>query len=324
MIAAITRPCLALVVAIFAVWPRISYSQEFPGRPLKIVVGFAPGGSSDMAARAIADLLPKQLGQSVIVENKPGAGGLNAADQVAKSLPDGYTLLLVASAHAVTGAMRRQLPFDPVSDFTWLSTLVSYGMVYGVRSDSPYKSLGDLISAARTAPRSLSYYSFGVGTAHHLLGEWLNAATGIELVHVPYRGSSQALSDFVAGRVDLMIDTMTFALPQAEGGNLRALAVTSRDRPGLMAEVPFSGSLVEGLEYESWLGLAAPKNLPPDVAERLAQATREVVRSPEFIAKMSALGATAKESTSAGFRSRVERDIAHFKSIVNARSIGQE
>ena len=321
MIAAVARPCFALALAILTAWPAAAAAQEFPSRPLRIVVGFAPGGSSDITARAIADLLPNRLGEPVIVENRPGAGGLSAADQVAKSPADGYTLLLVASAHAVTAAMRRHLPFDPVNDFTWLSTLVTYGMVYGVRPDSPYASLRDLIAAARAAPRSLSYYSVGVGTAHHLLGEWLNAGAGIELVHVPYRGSSQALADFLAGRVDLMIDTMTFALPQAQAGKMRALAVTSRNRVGPMADVPFSGSVIEGLEYDSWLGLAAPKNLAPDAAVRLAEAIQEAVRSPGFIAKMAALGADAKECTPVEFRSRVEGDIENFKRIVSARSI---
>jgi tripartite-type tricarboxylate transporter receptor subunit TctC len=321
MIAAVTRSCLALALVIPAARSAAAKAQEFPGRPLRIVVGFAPGGSSDITARAIADLLPNRLGRPVIVENRPGAGGLSAADQVAKSPADGNTLLLVASAHAVTAAMRRELPFDPVNDFTWLSTLVTYGMVYGVRPDSPYTSLRDLIAAAKAAPGSLSYYSVGVGTAHHLLGEWLNAGAGIELVHVPYRGSSQALTDFVAGRVDLMIDTMTFALPQAEAGRLRPLAVTSRHRVGPMVDVAFSGSVIEGLEYESWLGLAAPKNLAPDAAARLAKAVQEAVRSPPFIAKMAALGADAKESTPAEFRSRVEQDIENFKRIVSARSI---
>jgi tripartite-type tricarboxylate transporter receptor subunit TctC len=220
--------------------------------------------------------------------------------------------------------MRRQLPFDALDDFTWLSTLVTYGMVYGVRTDSPFRSLGDLVTAAKAAPKSLSYYSVGVGTAHHLLGEWLNAATGIELLHVPYRGSAAALTDFLAGRVDLMIDTMTFALPQTEGGKVRPLAVTSKDRPDAMKDIPFSGTVAEGLEYESWLGLIAPKGLPPDVLDRLSTAIRESVASPEFAAKMTPLGATARVSAPAAFRARVERDIAHFKRVVAARSIAPE
>lgn len=293
-------------------------------RPVRIVVGFAPGGSTDIAARALAEPLAGRLGQPVIVENRPGAGGLSAAEQVAKSLPDGTTLLLVASAHAVTAAMRRELPFDPVSDFTWLSTLVTYPMVFGVRPDSPFDSLGDVIAAARVRPGALSYYSVGTGTAHHLLGEWLNAAAGIDLVHVPYRGSSQALPDFLAGRVDLMIDTMTFALPQAQAGRMRPLAVTARNRSGAMAEVPLSGAVIPGLAYESWLGVAAPRDLGADTAARLAAAIREEVRNPAFAAAMATLGADASDSTPAAFRARVEHDIAVFGRVVSARAIARE
>ena len=323
----------ALSRAVLAILPGIvltlllalpAAADQPPGRPLRIVVGFAPGGSTDITARALADPLASRLGQPVIVENRPGAGGLTAADLVAKSAPDGTTLLLVASAHAVTAAMRRELPFDPVDDFTWLSTLVTYSMVYGVRPESPYATLEAVIAAARGAPRSLSYYSVGVGTAHHLLGEWLNAGAGIELVHVPYRGSSQALPDFAAGRVDLMIDTMTFALPQAQAGRMRPLAVTSRNRSGAMADVPLSGSVIAGLEYESWLGLAAPKNLAPDTAARLAAAIREEVRSAAFAARMAGLGAAAQDSTGDEFRARVARDIADFGRVVSARAIARE
>ena len=316
------RCAAAFLVLILAPAPAVL--AEPSGRPVRIVVGFSPGGSTDIAARAIADPLAARLGQPVIVENRPGAGGLTAADLVAKSAPDGATLLLVSSAHAVTAAMRRELPFDPLTDFTWLSTLVTYGMVYGVRPDAPYASLRDLIAAARAAPGSLSYYSVGVGTAHHLLGEWLNAGAGVELVHVPYRGSSQALPDFIAGRVDLMIDTMTFALPQARAGKVRPLAVTSRNAPPAMAEVPFSGSVIAGLAYESWLGLAAPKNLAPETAARLAAAIRDEVGNPAFAARMAALGADAHDSTPEGFRERVERDIASFQHVVSARAIARE
>jgi tripartite-type tricarboxylate transporter receptor subunit TctC len=320
----VSRSWLALAATVLTLWSGALHAQEFPNRPLRIIVGFTPGGSSDITARAIGDVLSKKLGQPVIVENRPGAGGLTATDQVAKAPPDGYTMLLVASNHGILPAMRRQLPFDALDDFTWLSTLVTYGMVYGVRIDSPFRSLGDLIAAAKAAPKSISYYSVGVGTAHHLLGEWLNAAAGIELLHVPYRGSAAALTDFLAGRVDLMIDTMTFALPQTEGGKVRPLAVTSKDRPQAMKDIPSAGSVAEGVEYDSWLGLIAPKGLPPEVLERLSRAIRESVASPEFAAKMTPLGATARVSTPAEFRARVERDIAHFKRVVAARNIAPE
>ena len=298
--------------------------DEYPGRPVRIVVGFAPGGSSDTAARLVAERLASKFGQPVIVENKPGAGGMLATTQILREPADGYSLLLLASAHSVAAAMRATLPFDPVNDLEWISTVATYGMVFGVRSNSPYGSLAEIIAAARAKPGSINFYSVGFGTGHHLLGEWLNAATGAQLLHVPYRGSSLALTDFLGGRVDLMIDTMTFAYPQTLAGAVRPLAVTTKRVPPELKHVPYSGDVVAGLEYESWLGIAAKKGIPDRVAERLKQDVVEIVQSDDFKKRMQELGANASPSTAVDFASRVRREIDEFNKVIDARGIERQ
>jgi tripartite-type tricarboxylate transporter receptor subunit TctC len=179
--------------------------NEYPDRQVRLVVEFAPGGSSDTAARLVAERLAQKLGQPGIVENKPGAGGMNATTQLLREPADGYSLLLLASAHSVAAAVRANLPFDPVHGLECISTVATYGMVFGVRPDSPSSSLAEIVAAAKAKPGSISFYSIGLRTGHHLLGDWLNAATGAQLLRVLYRASSQALTDSLGGRVDLTI-----------------------------------------------------------------------------------------------------------------------
>eukprot|EP01031_Cornospumella_fuschlensis_P053608 gene53608-biopygen7937 len=185
--AALSAFAASVLIAVTALPARAQ--EAYPTHPVKIIVGFAPGGSSDIVARLVAEKLTVRLGKPVVVENKPGAGGFLATSQVLRQPADGYSLLLLASAHSVTAAMRASMPFDPVEDLDWLTTAATYGMVFGVRPDSPYASFVDIIAAAKSKPKTLTYYSVGDGTAHHLLGEWLSAATGTEFIHVPYRGS---------------------------------------------------------------------------------------------------------------------------------------
>jgi tripartite-type tricarboxylate transporter receptor subunit TctC len=299
-------------------------ADDYPNRVVRIVVGFAPGGSSDTTARLVGDRLSKRLGQPVIIENKPGAGRMLATTQVLNEPSDGHTLLLLASAHSVAAAMRAKLPFDPVDDLEWISTVSTYSMVVGVRPGSPYNSLAELIAAAKAKPGSVSFYSVGFGTGHHLLGEWINAATGAGLVHVPYRGSTPALADFLGGRVDVMIDTMTFAYPQSLAGSVRPLAVTTREVPAEMNNVAFSGDVVPGLAYESWLGIAAKKGITPKVADRLRQEIMAIVKSDDFQKKMRALGANATPSRAAEFAGRVKREITEFNKVIDARGIERQ
>lgn len=295
-----------------------------PAKPVRILVGFAPGGSSDIVARLIAPGLAASLGQQVIVENKPGAGGALAADMVAKSAPDGTTLLLAPSGHGTMAAMRSTLPFKPVDDFAWITTLTRYPMVFAVSPSSPIRNLTDLLATAKAKAGSLTYSSVGVGTAHHLIGEWLNAETGANLVHVPFKGGTAAATEVIAGRIDLLIETMTLALPMVLSGQLRALAVSSDSPVSAMPQVPTASTVVPTLRYESWLGLAAAGGTPSEAVRGLHAALMKVLDDAPVKQRLSDLGGGAAPSTPEAFKARVEDDIARFQRVVASRKIDRQ
>jgi tripartite-type tricarboxylate transporter receptor subunit TctC len=314
------RLTLASIIAIAGAAPAAAQG-EYPVRPVRIIMGSTPGGSGDIGARLVAAKLSERLGQPFVVENKPGAAGTIAAEQVMRAEPDGYTLLFTASWHSTVASMRKTLPYDSVNDFTWISTLTTYGMMLGVRQDSPFRRLGDLIAYAKANPRKLTYYSVGIGSGHHLIGEWFLAEAGIEIVHVPYRGSSAAFPDFLAGRVDVMIDTMTFALTQAKAGTVRPLAITSDQPMEELPGVPTTAQVLPSLRYDSWLGLLGPRNLPAPVLQRLNNEMQEIVKLPDVVARLKELGATPRASTPEEFRKRVESEIVMFRQVVEKRGI---
>lgn len=296
---------------------------DFPNKPVRIIVGFTAGGSTDIVARLVAAKMQANWGQPVIVENKPGAGGAIAADFVAKSPADGYTILLPPSGHASSAAMRRTLPYDAVNDFAWISTITTYGLLFAVRPESPIQTIEDLITQAKANPNKLSYYSVGVGTGHHLVGEWLNAAAGIEINHVPYRGSAAALPDFMGGQVDVMVDTMTFALTQVQAGKAKPLAITSKRIPEL-PNVPAMGEKVPGFMFESWIGLAGPKGLPPAIVQKINAEVAAIVKMPDIQARLKDIGAIPQSSTPEEFKKLVSTDIETLSKVIKLRNIPQE
>lgn len=299
-------------------------ADGWPSRPIRLLVGFAPGGSSDVVARLLAQRIAPLLGQPVVVENRVGAGGMVAAEATSRSAPDGYTWLLIPSGHASQAAMLRRMPIDPVDGLAWIGTLTTYPMFVAVAADSPVRSLRDLIEHSRAAPGRMSFTSVGVGTAHHLIGEWINAESGTDIVHVPYKGSAAAFSDVASGRVEVMIETATAALPWIRGGRLRALAVTSA--PGRSPEpgVPEASATIPGLEYESWLGVAMAPGTPAPIVERAGRAIRTVLAQPEVAGKLEDLGGRASPSSGDEFRQRVVDDIQRFRRIVATRKIPQD
>lgn len=299
-------------------------AQAYPDRPVRIIVGFPPGGSSDTVARVVADKLTASLGQPVIVENRPGAGGVTASEFVARAPKDGYTLLLATAGHSTAAAMRKQLPFDAVRDFTWISTITTYPFVIATAPAAPYNTLGDLVAAAKAAPGKITYSSAGIGTSHHLLGEWLNSEAGVDLVHVPFKGGTSPLTEVVAGRVDVMIETMTLTLPQIKGGKLKALAVTSPESVDFLPGVPPAVQTVRGLEFQSWLGLAGPAGLPTPVLERLNRDLRAALDMPDVRKRLADLGGAAAPVAPEVMRAQVEREIARWSQLVDSRNIERQ
>ena len=299
-------------------------AQGYPERPVRIIVGFAPGGSSDIVARLMAQHLTPLLGQPVVVENKPGAGGMLASDAVAKAAPDGYALLLATAGHPVMAAIVRKLPFEPLKDFSWISTITTYPFVIATSPQSRFKSLADVISAAKAAPGTISYSSVGIGTAHHLLGEWFSTETGIELIHVPFKGGSATITEVLAGRIDIMFETITATMAHIKSGKLRPLAVTTREPTSFLAGVPTVAQTVPGLVFQSWLGIAAPPALPAAVTERLVRDLHRVLGEPEAQKRLAELGGAAAPIRPDAMRAQVESEIGRWRQLVESRHIERQ
>jgi tripartite-type tricarboxylate transporter receptor subunit TctC len=317
------------VVAVSAlamiVFSGTSHAQEnYPNKPIRLLLGFAPGGGSDIVARLIAKPLGERLGQNVTVDNRPGAGGNIAADQAAKAAPDGYTIILLPSGHASNAAMKKSLPFHPVNDFSWIGTITTYPLALAVSPTSQFKTFQDFIQATKNEPGKYSYTSVGVGTAMHLVGEWLMAESGGKAIHVPFKGGTAPLTDLLGGRVDVMIDTMTSTAPMINDKRIRALALTSAKGESHLPGVPSVADVYPNLVFESWLGLAAPAGTPPAIINRLQQELKAIVDMPEIKQKLIAWGGSPKVGSPAEFKTRVENDIQNMRKVVSSRNIELE
>ena len=293
-------------------------ADNYPSRPIRLLHGFAAGGAADTLSRIIADGLAKRLGQPVIVEAKPGAGGNLAADTIAKAAPDGYTIGLVTGAHAISAATYKALSYQPVESFDTISTLVYYALVVAVRSDFQAKSLGDLIAMAKDKPGSLSFGSVGFGSTHHLAGELLNAMAGIDMVHVPYRGDAQTLTALLGGEVPVIIGTPVLLAQQIQGGTLRGLAVTSSSRTAVLPDVPTADEAgVKGYDVRTWAGLLAPKGTPAAVIAGLNAATQDALRDPEIKQRLeAAVGGEVRGSSPEEMKKLIETEIVRWKGVV--------
>jgi tripartite-type tricarboxylate transporter receptor subunit TctC len=302
----------------------LAAAQAWPAKPLKLVTPFPPGGSADVIARLIGQSLSEQLGQPVVIDNRPGAGGVVGNEYAAKQPPDGYTLLLITGAYPVQAAMLKSLPFDPLADIAMVSLLTTYPFVISVRPDSRFRTLSELIAYARANPGKLNYPSSGVGTVHHLSGELLNAMAGIEMVHVPFRGGASPLTEVLGGRVDLLLEAMTLSIGQIHAGKLRPLAVTSRERWQALPEVPTVAETVPGYEVNSFIGLGATGRTPEPIIERLNAEVRTALAKPQTHQRFVELGGAPGASTPAEMHAFIEREIAKWKSVIAARKIERQ
>src|SRR3954465_7752848 len=247
----------------------LASAQTYPTKALKLVTPFPPGGSADVIARLAADRLSEGLGQPVVVDNRPGAGGLVGNEYVAKQAPNGYTLLLITGAYPVQGAMMKSLPFDPLRDIAMVSMLTSYPFVISVRPDSRFRTLGDVIADAKANPGKLNYPSSGIGTVHHLSGELLCAMAGVDITHVPFRGGASPLTELLGGRVDLLLEAMTLSIGQIHSGKLRPLPVPSRQRRKAPPQGPTVNETLPGYEVISFIGLGTVGATPAPIIQRL-------------------------------------------------------
>jgi tripartite-type tricarboxylate transporter receptor subunit TctC len=301
-----------------------AWGQGFPGKPLRLITPFPPGGSADIIARLAGQSLSEVLGQPVVVENRPGAGGVTGSEQASRQPPDGYTLVLITGAYPVYPAMLKAMPFDPLKDIGMVSMLTSYPFVISVVPDSPLKNLGDLVARARANPGKLNYPSSGIGTVHHLSGELFNALAGTYIVHVPYRGGNAPLTETLAGRVDVLFEAMTLSIGQIQSGKLRALAVTSRERWQALPDTPTAAETLPGYEVNSFIGLGVTGGTPAPIVERLNTAVRKALDNPDTRKRFVELGGEPRASSPEEMRSFIASEIEKWKKVVAARNIEKQ
>lgn len=311
------RTFLAGAAASAAPWALAQPS--WPSRPVQLVHGFGAGGNADVVARLVAQKL--QIGQPLVVDIKAGAGGLLATQFVAKAAADGHTLVMLTGAHTVSAAMRATLPYDPVKDFAFISTVTSFPFVVAVRAEHPAKTLAELIALAKAGANKVSFTSVGVGSTQHLVGELLGGAASAPMLHIPYRGGGAPVQSVMAGEVDVLVDTLTVALPHIQSGRLRALGVTSAAPwPSLPGVAPV-GQVLPGFEVRSWLGLAAPAGTPDAVVRRLNAEVQKMLQTPDMQKALDNAGSAPTYSTPEAMREMVQSDIVRWKGVVSSRGI---
>ena len=294
-------------------------AQTWPSRPVHLVVPYAAGGPVDVSARLLAAKLQQALGQAVVVDNKPGAGGNIGAEFVARSAPDGHVLVMGAIAtHAINPALYTKLPYDPIADFRHIALVVQVPNVLVVNNDLPVKSVGELVAFAKARPGKLDFASGSTGSTGHLAGELFKQLTGTYMVHIPYKGSAPATADLLAGRVHLMFDNLASALPLIQAARVRALAVTTSRRSGFVPQLPtLQEAGLPGFDLTTWWGVMAPANTPQPVVERLAAEIATALKSTDLAERLRAMGSeTPTVRTPAQFTAFVEQERKVYGELV--------
>ena len=295
----------------------------YPDRPIHLIVPFAPGGGVDVTGRLLAQRLTERIGQTVLVENHPGAGSSVGGGYVARAAPDGYTLLLASSSAAINASLYRNLPYDLKRDFAPVAGVLSSELVLAVAADSALRSLGDLLAAARAKPGAMLYGSAGVGSSEHLAGELLKQMAGLDVRHVPYKGTGQAMDELMGGRIQFVFGGASGVIPMVRGGQLRALAVTSAHRLDDMADIPtLNEAGVPGYEVTVWNAVLAPKGTPVAVVEQLNQAISAA--AVDLTERFHALGGQPLVMTPAQFQALIEADIVKWQAVITQANVHVE
>ncbi|WP_256222929.1 tripartite tricarboxylate transporter substrate binding protein [Variovorax sp. PDC80] len=297
--------------------------QDYPNKPIRLIVPFTPGGVTDTGARVVADKLGARLGQSVVVDNRPGASGNIGTQMVATAAPDGYTLLLGFDGTLVINPhVYAKVPFDTLKDFVPVSKIGDAVLIIVVHPSVPAKTLSELVAYSKTNPGGVSYGSAGTGSTPHLAGELLKARTGANFVHVPYKGGGQSMTDLVGGSLPMLYTAVAGAYPFVQKGQIRPIAVSSAQRLASLPEVPtVAESGVPGFESSSWIGILAPAKTPQPIVERLQRELHAVVQSPEVRERLASLGISALGNTPAEFGQQIRADLAKYDQIVKAAKV---
>jgi tripartite-type tricarboxylate transporter receptor subunit TctC len=303
---------------------RIAWAQTYPARPVRIVVGLTAGSASDIVARLVGQWLSERLGQQFVVENRPGAGTNIAAEAVVRSAPDGYTLLLTASPNAINASLYDKLSFNFIRDIAPVAAISHEPNVVVVNPSLPTRTVPELIAYAKANPGRINMASAGNGTTSHLAGELFKMMTSVNMVHVPYRGGGPALTDLLAGQVQVFFPPMVVAVGQVRAGKLRGLAVTTATRSEALPDIPTVGEFVPGYEASVWFGLGAPKGTPAEVIDKLNQETNAALTDPEIKARMAESGGTVLPGSPADFGKLMAEETEKWSKVVRVANIKPE
>jgi tripartite-type tricarboxylate transporter receptor subunit TctC len=316
---------LAAIASLALAGAGSALAQAWPNHPVKVIVPYATGGPADVYARFLAQRLGDQLGQPFVVENKPGAGAVIGTDQVAKSAPDGYTLLLMSNTHTVNETLLANKPYSLTRDFVAVAPINYSDLVLVAHPSVSASNVQQLLKLAKERPGKLNYASSGTGTPYHMAGELFKSMTGTSIVHVPYKGSSGARTDVIGGQVDLMFDAVTTMAEQVKGGKVKAIGTTGRKRSAVLPDVPtIDESGVPGYEATIWLGLLAPKGTPTAIVSRLNEAVSRIASQPDVQQAWAQQGATALVMDPATFEKYLQDDIAKWAKVIRSANIKPE
>lgn len=313
-----------LCAALFAALPPLVHAADpaagYPSRPVRIVSGFAAGGSSDYLVRVLAPRLAERLGQPFVIENRPGAGGAIGANLVARATPDGYTLIFISGAFTAHAATVKT-PYDALRDFDWITTIVTYPFVLTVRNDVPARNVAELIALAKKSPGKLNYGSVGVGSVFHLAAELFDAMARTETVHIPYKGSSEALTDMIGGRIDFMFMTLTGASSHMRANRIRGIAICSKDRSPQMPELPPVSQVLPGFDVTSFAGMGATGGSPRPVISKLNRELRAIMTGNDVVKQFTDAGGDIKPGSPEDMTRHVQEEIAKWRRVVKERKI---
>jgi len=319
----LTRRALLPLVGSLAASPAFC-GDDWPARPIRIVVGTAAGGSPDIISRILSDKLGESLGQSFVVENNSQGGGAVAQQMVAKSAPDGTTMIMLTAGYPPQMVLRQNTPFDPLDGFAFVTLVCGYPMVYAVRPDSPITSFRDLLDRAKADPGRITYTINALGSIYHVLTKWIEMEAGIAMNPIPYRGTAAAVGDVLAGRIDLMVDAATSAFPRIASGQLRVLALSSPERYTLMPNAPIIAETLPKVAFMSWLGLAMAAGTPHRVVDRLNREVHRALTLPDVQQRLVEGGNVATPSSPDEMRQKVASDMARWRRVIEASGVKAE
>ncbi|MNK65121.1 Tripartite tricarboxylate transporter family receptor [compost metagenome] len=320
-----TRLLASCALALGALCAVPASAADYPDRPIRLIVPTSPGSTADMVARVVAENLGKTLAQPMIVENLAGAAGIPGTRQLVSAKPDGYTLGIVSSNHAINPSLYKSMPYDAVKDITPISVIGTTPLVVVVAENAPYKTMADLLKAARTQPGKINYGSSGTGSVLHLAGELLKSKAGVDMMHIPYKGGNALITDVMSGQIQVAFLAIPSVLAQVQAGKLRALAVSTPERLAVLPGVPtLDEAGVKGYSYDAWISLIGPANLPADIVQKLQAAARKTMQEPTVLKALSPQGFVAQGSSAEQAAQTLADEITKSQALVKAAGVSIE